>query len=930
MANNIHLTVNGQDYSVSIEPGEKLVDVLRKRLYLTGTKVGCGEGQCGTCTVLLDGRPVKSCIFPAERADGKTVLTIEGLSEIVDGALKLHPLQTAFVDYGAVQCGFCTPGQIMAAYALLQNNPEPTSEDIHKALRRNLCRCGSYPSIEKAIHAAAESLRTGAPVQPPSVTDSVRPGKVVGRMAIRPDAADKVTGQAVFTDDLAFEGMLYARVKRAMTPHGILRKLDVSAAKASPGVVAVMTAEDLPGVHQHGLVYPDWPILVGLGERISYEGDAVAILAAETQEAADRAVALIEMEIEPLPVVSSAVQSAQPDAPQLRETGNLMEYIKVRKGDLAEGFAEADLIFEKTFTTPTMDHAFMEPECSVAVPTPDGRMTVYVASQIPYEDRRQVAEALGWPQERVHIAGQIMGGGFGGKEDISGQIHSALLANVTGKPVKLLFDRTESLLVHPKRHATQITVKLGVKRDGHLTAAETLLYGDTGAYASLGDKVMTRATTHSAGCYVIPHTKADCYAMFTNNPPAGAFRGFGVIQASFAVESLMDMIARELKLDPFALRRMNALRTGTRTNTNQLLEDSVGLVDCLDQVEARLHEVAGERPFEPVREARDGVDYVRTWGVAAAFKNTGLGSGADDSSGAIVELLPEGRFDVRSSAAELGQGLVTVLRMIVAEELDARPEDVCVHVMDTDAAPDGGPTTASRQTYVTGNAAKFAARVFRQKIVDFLVERYEALPGDVSFKDSQITVGENTIDLEQLYQALVENNAPTSETYHYAAPATEPLGTDGDIHFAFSFAVQAVQIEVNLETGEIKVLRVITANDAGEVINPLGFNAQVEGGTVMGVGHALMEEVQLVEGHNLTEGFRQYHIPGIMDTPLIDTYPVEAPTKDGPYGAKGIGEIVSIPTPPAIANALYSAVGLRVNSLPIKAETVLAHLRQKA
>jgi xanthine dehydrogenase molybdenum-binding subunit len=749
-------------------------------------------------------------------------------------------------------------------------------------------------------------------------------------MAVRPDAADKVTGRAVFTDDLAFEGMLYARVKRAMVPHGILRKLDTSKAQASPGVVAVMTAADLPGARRHGLVFPDWPVLVGIDEKVCYEGDAIAILAAETQEAADQALALIEAEIEPLPVVSSAVQSAQADAPQLRETGNLMEHIKVRKGDLATGFAEADLTFEETFTTPTMDHAFMEPECSVAVPTLDGRMTVYVASQIPYEDRRQVAEALGWPEERVHIAGQTMGGGFGGKEDISGQIHSALLANVTGQPVKLLFDRTESLLVHPKRHATQITIKLGVRQDGHLTAAETLLYGDTGAYASLGDKVMTRATTHSAGCYIIPHTKADCYAMFTNNPPAGAFRGFGVIQASFAIESVMDMIARKLKLDPFALRRMNALRTGTRTNTNQLLVDSVGLVDCLDMVEARLHEVAGERPFEPIREVQDGVETVSTWGVAAAFKNTGLGSGADDSSSAIVELLPEGRFDVRSSAAELGQGLVAVLRMIVAEELDARPEDVDVHVMDTDVAPDGGPTTASRQTYVTGNAAKFAARVFRQKIVDFLVELYHALPEDVSFSESQVQVGDHVINLAQLYQLLTVNNTPTTETYHYAAPATEPLGTDGDIHFAFSFAVQAVQIEVNLESGEIKVLKVITANDAGEVINPLGFNAQVEGGTVMGVGHALMEEVLLEEGHNQTKGFRQYHIPGIMDTPQIDTYPVETPTHDGPYGAKGIGEIVSIPTPPAIANALYNAIGLRVHSLPIKAETVLEYLKQKA
>lgn len=928
MDQNIEITVNGQAYSFSVEPGEKLVDLLRKRLHLTGTKVGCGEGQCGTCTVLLDGRPVKSCLFPAEKADGKTILTIEGLAEIVDGALTLHPLQQAFVDYGAVQCGFCTPGQIMASYALLEKNQKPTSEDIHKALKRNLCRCGSYPSIEKAVLAAAESLRTGEPVRPPRVTNSGRPGRVVGRMEIRPDAMDKVTGHAVFTDDLNFEGMLHARVKRAMVPHGLLRKLDVSQAREYPGVTAVLTARDLTGTQNHGLVFPDWPVMVGVGEQISYEGDAIAILAAENQAIADHAIDLIEVEIDPLPVVSSPVQACEADAPQLRESGNLMEHIKVRKGDLVQGFAEADVILEETFTTPTMDHAFMEPECSVAVPTEDGRMTVYVASQIPYEDRRQVAEALDWPQERVHIAGQTMGGGFGGKEDIAGQIHSALLAKATGKPVKLLFDRKESLLVHPKRHATQITVKLGVKNDGHLTAAKTLLYGDTGAYASLGDKVMTRATTHSAGCYIIPHTNADCYAMFTNNPPSGAFRGFGVIQATFAIESMMDMLARKLGLDPFEFRRMNALRTGTRTNTNQLLVDSVGLVECIDKVETKLHEVAGKRPFEPERITRKDGEFVRTWGVAAAFKNTGLGSGADDSSSAIVELLPEGRYDVRSSAAELGQGLVTVLRMIAAEELDADSADVVVHVMDTDHAPDGGPTTASRQTYVTGNAAKFAARALRRKIGDFLASHFDLDREAVVFKDSLVVVGEQSFDLQSLYKLMVAKGLKPLEAYHYAAPATKPLGTDGDIHFAFSFAVQAVQIEVSLETGEIKVLHVITANDAGEVINPLGFNAQVEGGTVMGVGHALMEEVLLDKGHNLTEGFRQYHIPGIMDTPAIDTFPVEAPTNDGPYGAKGIGEIVSIPTPPAIANALYNAIGLRVHSLPIKAEMVLAYLDQ--
>ena len=915
----IHLTVNGEQHEVEVSTGEKLVDVLRKRLHLTGTKVGCGEGRCGTCTVLLDGKPVKSCLFPAEKAEGKSVLTIEGLSRIVEDGLVLHPLQTAFVEYGAIQCGFCTPGMIMTAYALLEKHPEPTSQQIQQALTRNLCRCGGYPSIENAILAAATALRTGNPVIGPEPILTSGTYRVVGKSLVRPDAVVKATGKAVFTDDLEREGMLYARVKRSGVPHAILRKFDVSKAKALPGVIFVMTAADLPGAKTHGLVEQDWPVLVGVGERVRYEGDAIAILAAETQAIADEAVTLIEAEFDLLPVVTGPVMAKSPDAPKVHEQGNQMQHIKVRKGDVATGFSDSDIELEEIFHTPTMDHAFMEPECSLAEPLPDGRMAVYVGSQIPYEDRHQVAAALGVPDEQVRIVGQTMGGGFGGKEDISGQIHSALLAQATGKPVKLLFDRKESMLVHPKRHATQIRVKLGANMDGHLVAAVTELYGDTGAYASLGDKVMTRATTHSAGPYVIPHTKADCYAMYTNNPPAGAFRGFGALQAMFAIESMMDMLAHRLKMDPFALRRLNALRVGSRTNTNQLLVDSVGLVACLDRVEKKLKEIAGEDPFVPIHYDTENGRFISTWGIAAAFKNTGLGSGAEDRSGAEVELLPDGTFEVRTSAAELGQGLLTVLRMIVAEELGADSELVRVLVMDTDLTPDGGPTTASRQSYVSGNAARLAAQKLKKQLSRFVTSEV----GEVTFVEKGIKVKSDFMTYLELAQALDDAGESRKALYIYSAPETKPLGTNGAIHFAFGFAVQAVQIEVNQDTGEIRVLKVITANDAGKVLNPLGLKGQVEGGVIMGIGHALTENFEVEEGHILTEGFGDYTIPNIKDTPEIISIFVEESTHEGPYGAKGVGEIVSIPTPPAIANALYNAMGVRVKSLPITPERVL-------
>ena len=919
MSKMIHLIVNGEPRKVEVTAGEKLVDLIRKRLHLKGTKVGCSEGRCGTCTVLLNGKPIKSCLFPAEKADGKSILTIEGLARTVENGLVLHPLQAAFVQYGAIQCGFCTPGMIMAAYALLEQHPEPTPQQIQKALLRNLCRCGSYPSIENAILAAATAMKTGEPVvgpEPRSGSDSFR---VIGKTLARPDAIDKATGRAMFTDDLERDGMLYARVKRAGVPHAILIKLDVGKAKSLPGVVAVLTADDLPGARTHGLVSPDWPVLVGVGEQVRYEGDAIAILAAETQAIADQAVSLIEAEFDPQPVVTGPVMAKSPDAPQLHEQGNLLKHIKVRKGDVEEGFAGSDITLEEVFHTPTMDHAFMEPECSLAEPLPDGRMAIYVGSQIPYDDRRQVAAALGVPDEQVRIVGQTMGGGFGGKEDISGQIHSALLAQVTGKPVKLLFDRKESMIVHPKRHATQIRVKLGADADGRLVAAETELYGDTGAYASLGDKVMTRATTHSAGPYIIPHTRADCYAMYTNNPPAGAFRGFGALQAMFAIESMMDMLAHQLKMNPFDLRRLNALRVGSRTNTNQLLVDSVGLLECLDRVEKKLIDIAGKAPFTPVHYEKEDGRFVSAWGIAAAFKNTGLGSGAEDRSGAEVELLPDGTFEVRTSAAELGQGLVTVLRMIVMEELGIDPERVRVLVMDTDLTPDGGPTTASRQTYVSGNAARLAAKKLKSQLTSFITGEV----GEVKFLGQGINVKGDILTYAELAEALDKAGEPRKALYIYDAPKTEPLGTDGAIHFAFGFAVQAVQIEVNQDTGKIRVLKVITANDAGKVLNPLGFKGQVEGGVIMGIGHALTESFEIDEGHILTDGLTRYIIPSIKDTPEIISIFVEDPTHEGPYGAKGVGEIVSIPTPPAIANALYNAMGVRVKSLPITPEKVL-------
>ncbi len=940
MQNQISLTVNGIKHNLEPVPGETLSTLLRQRLRLIGTKIGCDEAECGACTVLIDGEPVVSCIYPAERADGKTVVTIEGLAQRVHEEMKLHPLQEAFVEHGAVQCGFCIPGQIMTAHALLERNPEATRDEIRFALKDTLCRCAGYPSIENSILAAAESLRTGEPVKKPRIPDSIHGHKSVGHTHIRHDGIDKVIGTAMYTDDLVFDGMLYAKVRRAMIPHGFLTLLDTSKAKALPGVAAVLTADDIPGERNHGLVIYDWPVMIGVGERVRYVGDALAIVAAETQEIAEQASALIEAEFDLQPVITNPVQARQAEVPQIHEKGNLLKHIKVRKGDMDKGFAEADVILEHTFHTPTTDHAFLEPECSIAVPTPDGRMEIYCGSQIPYQDRTQVARAMGWPEERVRIKGQLMGGGFGGKEDVMGQIHSAMLANATQRPVKLLFDRHESLLVHPKRHATQIHLKIGAKKDGRIVACETELYGDTGAYASLGEKVMTRATTHSAGPYDIEHVRADCYAMYTNNPPAGAFRGFGVTQSAFAVESMMDMLAEKLGIEPVELRRMNALHVGSITNTGQELRESVGLTECIDRVDAEMRKHNPD-PFKPVvvpsppsplpsGEGRRGEgNLVRAWGFAAAYKNTGLGGGAPDKAGAEVELYDNGTFEVRSSSAEMGQGLVTVMRLTVAEEMAVAPEQVRVLVMDTDLTPNGGPTTASRQTYVTGNASRYAAKTLRDAITATMAEKYDVRPEQIRFENGIVHANGHSMTYAEVAKEMKSMGQHPRALYEYEAPKTQPLGTGGDMHFAFSFGVQAAEVEVNKLTGEVSVLRVISANDVGMAVNPLGLQGQVEGGVMMGLGNCLTEEFIMDNGHVVTDHLARYRIPGIMLTPEITSIIVEHPTAEGPYGAKGVGEICSIPTTPAITNAIYNTVGVRIDKLPVDQEMIARELWER-
>ncbi|HEY73423.1 MAG TPA: molybdopterin-dependent oxidoreductase [Thermoflexia bacterium] len=929
------LIVNGVARDLDIEPDTKLADVLRRDLGLTGAKIGCGDGRCGSCTVLLDGKPVRSCVYPAHRAAGKQVLTIEGLAASWGDPNALHPLQRAFIDHGAVQCGFCTPGLLMAAAALwnkmVTSSSSVTNEEIKHALGRNACRCTGYASILRAVRSAVHEHQTGEPL-PPIEIETLAPLRVIGRSHPRPDAVDKVTGAARFTDDYVFPDMLYGATLRAAYPHARILSIDTRKAAARPGVRAALTHEDVPGRNRHGLVYPDWPVLCD--DKVRYMGDAVAIVAADSPEIAAEALELINVAYEPLPVVSSAEQARQPDAPLVHEEWeasavcggrNLLEHIKVRHGNVEQGFAEADVIVEREYRTPTYEHMFMEPECSIGVPAgydaEHQKLTIYVGSQIPYADRDQTAAALNLAQKDVRVIGALIGGGFGGKEDIMGQIHAAMLAQATGRPVKILYDRAESLLAHPKRHATVIRIKTGAKKDGTLTAVQAELLGDAGAYASLSTKVLKRATTHATGPYQVPHAKIDCYAMYTNNPPAGAFRGFGVTQSAFAVESNMDILARELGMDPLALRRENGLRVGSITATGQTLRESVGLLDCLEWVESR---VKASPPQSPIPNTQTA------WGIAAAYKNTGFGGGAEDASEAEVEVYPDGTAEIRSSSADMGQGLTTIVAQCTAEELGLSFERVRVLLSDTDLTPDGGATTASRQTFVTGNAARLAARAMRERLAAVAAGRWDVSPGGIQFEAGELRAAAHAVSMAEAVVWLQEEGQETRLTYRYRAPKTLPLGQGGDMHFAFGYAAQAVQVAVDEKTGRVSLLRIVAACDGGRALNPRALLGQIEGGLVMGIGTALTEEYKIENGVPQTLRWADYKVPLIGHMPEMDLHIVEDLTSTGPYGAKGIGELPSIPTAPAICNAIYNAVGVRVHRLPVEPEWLLEEMSKRS
>lgn len=838
-------TVNGK--AVSVEKNQKLIRFLRDELHLTSVKDGCSEGACGTCTVLIDGKPTKACIPQTDKMEGKSVLTVEGLSDFEKDVYTY-----AFGKAGAVQCGFCIPGMVISAKALLDANPNPTREEAAFAIRNNICRCTGYVKIIDGILLAAETLRSG---EIPALPTDWNLGARVPRVDVR----EKVTGTGQYPDDVYLDGMLYASAVRSRYPRARVLAIRTEAAKALPGVAGVFTAADIPGQNKVGHLQKDWDTMIPVGEVTHYLGDTICIVAAETKEILEQAKALVEVDYEELPMVRSPKEAMLPDAPLVHRSGNLLAHKHIQRGNPAEAIARSKYVLTQHFSTPWTEHAFLEPECAVAFPEGDG-VTIWSTDQGAYDTQHETMGMLGLPAEKVKVKNLLVGGGFGGKEDVTVQHHAALVAYLLKRPVKVKLTRAESILIHPKRHPMEMEFSMGCDENGIIQGVAAEVIADTGAYASLGGPVLERACTHAAGPYNYQNFEIDGWAYYTNNPPAGAFRGFGVTQTCFCVESLLNQMADKVGITPWEIRWRNAIRPGQELPNGQIVDASTGLAETLEAV----------KPYY------DAAKYV---GIGCAMKNAGVGVGIPDT-GRIRLRVEEGKLHIYAGASCIGQGLGTVLTQMVCDQTGLGRDDVVYERSNTYLAPDSGTTSGSRQTLVTGEACRRAC--------------------------------------EKLNEAKKEtplSHLEGQEFYGEYLAKTDPLGADVPnpvSHVAYGYATQICILD-----DEGKIEKIVAAHDVGKAVNPTSVEGQIEGGVVMSMGFALTERYPLEDCKPLA----RYGTLGLFranQVPEVKALIVEKPGLDVACGAIGIGEITSIPTAPAIADAYFRYDGNFRSSLPLE------------
>ncbi|OUN84869.1 selenium-dependent xanthine dehydrogenase [Flavonifractor sp. An52] len=845
-------TVNG--VLRTTEEDKPLLRYLRDDLHLYSVKDGCSEGACGTCTIVVDGKAVKSCVLTTKKAVGKTILTVEGLSQVEQEAFVY-----AFGKVGAVQCGFCIPGMVMAGKALIDQNPNPSEADIKKAIRGNICRCTGYKKIIEGIALTAAILRGEEKIDP-----ELEKGDIygVGDRAFRTDVRGKVLGSGAYCDDIEMEGMVHASAIRSQYPRAKVLDIDASKALELPGVLAVLTAEDVPN-NKVGHIQQDWDVFIAKGDITRCVGDAICLVVAENEKVLAQAKKLVKISYEQLEPVRSIQEAMAENAPKLHPNGNLCQQRHVTRGDAKTALANSKYVVTQSYKTPFTEHAFLEPECAVAFPYKDG-VKVYTSDQGVYDTRKEISIMLGWEPDRIVVENKFVGGGFGGKEDVSVQHLAVLAALKVNKPVKVKFTRQESINFHPKRHYMEGTFTLGCDENGIFTGLDCEIYFDTGAYASLCGPVLERACTHSVGPYCYQNTDIRGFGYYTNNPPAGAFRGFGVCQSEFALESNINLLAEKVGISPWEIRYRNAIEPGKVLPNGQIADCSTALKETLLAV-------------KDVYEAN--MDHA---GIACAMKNAGVGVGLPDK-GRCKLVVRDGMVELYAAASDIGQGCATVFLQVLSQTTGLPRLLLRNMGANSEVAPDSGTTSGSRQTLITGEAVRMAA-------VD-LKKDMDEVNGDLSKLEGK-------------------------EYFAEFFDPTDKLGSDKPnpkSHVAYGFATHVVILD---DEGQVK--EVYAAHDSGKVVNPTSIQGQIEGGVLMGLGYALTEDFPLKD----CVPQAKYGTLGLMRSNQIPDIHAIYVEKDEllpfAYGAKGIGEIATIPTAPAVQGAYYAKDHILRTSLPME------------
>lgn len=857
----IQFTLNGQKMTYGGDPERPLLTYLREEQGIISPKDGCApQAACGCCVVQVDDKAVIACVTKMAKVAGKSVLTTEGL-----GDYRQNVYASAFVKEGGVQCGFCIPGMVMQANSLIHRNPQPSRADIEKSLTPHLCRCTGYKKIVTAIQTAAEAIHSEEEVCLPA-----HDGRVGSRVP-KYQAQDLVLGQHRYVDDIRIEGMRIGALKFSDYPRAVIKSMDVSAAEALEGVLRVITAADIPGDRHIGLIRQDWPLMIAVGETSRYVGDVLACVVAESDDTARQALGLIDVEYEALEPVTDMHAAMQADSPAVHEGGNILSKSMTCRGDIDRAMSEAEYTAHGIFETQMIEHGFMEPEACIACPKPGG-VEVFSQGQGVFEDRKQIAKLLGLPAGDVHVVLVPNGGGFGGKEDLSVQGHAALAAWLMKTPVKVRLTRDESILMHPKRHPIWMEYTIGCDEKGKLIFCRGRFVGDTGAYASVGMKVLERSAGHATGAYYFPVTDIESTAVYTNNLPCGAMRGFGVNQTAFALESCIDDLCEQGGFDRWQFRYDNALDNGDMTSTGQVIEAGAGVKATLEAVE------------EEFRSARYA-------GIACGIKNTGIGNGMPDSSQVTITIAAADKVIIDHGWTEMGQGIHTMALQTLVTETGIDPRCVEMRV-ETGSEMVTGMTTASRATSLIGNAIIDACQSLKADLENHSLAE---LAG-------RQYVGDFTVDWttkpKQMQGAMVGEEADDHKIY---------------THYSYSYATQVVILD---EAGQVE--KIIAAHDAGKIFNPTLFEGQLEGSIHMGLGYAISEDLPLQDGRPKSTMLRKCGILRAKDMPEMAVIGVEVPDPYGPYGAKGVGEIGLVPTAGAVANALYQFDGVRRRKLPMR------------